>query len=783
MAEPTTRNTVFKTRPCLSARRATVLSLAGVLAVFFLANHRLVLGTATGKWDADSQFCPWQTLVADHARTGRLLLWNPWTNGGSPDFADPQFGAMSPINVIYGFITGGSEAAFRGLWLLLWLVGGLGMMVLAFHLGAPAWGAFIVAIAFHFSGFLTGHAEHTAYVHAFAALPWIVWRFDCALIHRRPGPAVQAGAIWGLSALAGYPGLVISNAGLVILWTLGRVGFNRSDRSAAAGTGRKHWSTAVGFLGLWLIVGAIVMSPTYVGFLVEMRGFTDRSGPLPRETAVASNALHPAAIASFASPYLPMLAWFNRPHLWPYNDVSSISVYCGGAVFWMAVVALVMRPTGWRWWLAAMGVLGLGLALGQTLPLRGWLYDLLPPTRFFRHPSIFRTYPIFVVLVLAAHASADFSNMLKRARPKPSRSPISPSEKRPDPDPAPSHRAAWTTVAASGWTASVLALATFAAVMASVKLRGPDVSMAWSHLLLSWSGVMVAAASARFAKYRKHLPMLMVIIAVGDALFSAHLSRHTIWTDDPNVLNSWTQLNRHHVGNLTVPGSRVIHIGPGITNKNLLLKVPVLQGYSPTSNRFHEQGLSSRPFIATATGPKAFWFAPDTATAMTHLSDATATAFWARAEQLTRPPLVVHPRTAMVQPVAAGEPGPFDNEDRARIQAAPAAHRIDVTITEYEPTRLVFSAHIPESGYLLITDRWARGWRATVNDRPTPVLGGNFIFRAIAVGVGSHTVVMTYHPFGYPTLLATSWILLALIVCATFDRWVVGKKFVRQSAA
>ena len=742
--------------------------------MFLLANHRLVLGTAAGQWDADSQFCPWQTLVADHARAGRLLLWNPWTNGGSPDFADPQFGAMSPINVIYGFVAGGSEAAFRGLWLLLWLTGGLGMMVLALHLGAPAWGAFIVAVAFHFCGFLTGHAEHTAYVHAFAALPWMIWRLDCGLMGRRLGPAVQAGAIWGLSALAGYPGLVMSNAGLVVLWTLGRVVFDGSHPPAQTEPNRTRWSSAVVVLGAWLLVGAIVMSPTYVGFLVEMRGFTDRAGPLPRETAVESNALHPAAIASLASPYLPMLAWFNRPDLWAYNDVSSISVYCGGVVFWMAVAGLVLRPTGWRWWLVGVGVLGLGLALGQTLPLRGWLYDLLPPARFFRHPSIFRSYLIFAVLILAAYASADVSNMLKRAGLRPSRLADSPVAENSEHDPSPSKPATWLAFAASGWIAGALAVVTFAVVMASVKFRGPDTSAAWTHLLLSWGGVMVAAGLARLVGCRKCLPVAMVLLAAVDVLFSAYLSRHTIWTDNPKVLNGWMRLDQHHVGDLDAGQQRVIHIGPGITNKNLLLKVPVLQGYSPTTNRFHEQGLKSRPFIAGATGAERFWFAPAAATATVHLSDATAAAFWVRADQLASLPLVIHQRQSMIQPAAVGRRGPSDDDERARIQALPAAQRIDVAIRQYDPARLALSVTVAEPGYILITDRWARGWRATIDGRPTPILGGNFIFRAIAVDTGSHMIVMTYHPFGYPALLATSWLLLALIVCATFYSFIVA---------
>ncbi len=151
------------------------------------------------------------------------MLWNPWSNAGSPDYADPQAGALSPICVIYGYLTGGSEAAFRWYWLTMWLGGGIGMLALARHLGAPAWGGLVVALGFTFSGFFTGNAEHTSWIHGYAFLPWIIRLWDEALRSRRYRPAIMAGALWGVSALAGHPSMILINAGLVALWLPGRL--------------------------------------------------------------------------------------------------------------------------------------------------------------------------------------------------------------------------------------------------------------------------------------------------------------------------------------------------------------------------------------------------------------------------------------------------------------------------------------------------------------------------------------------------------------------------------
>jgi hypothetical protein len=50
------------------------------------------------------------------------------------------------------------------------------MILLGRHLGAPASGACAIALDFAFSGFWTGHAEHTSTLYTISWLPSIVWR-------------------------------------------------------------------------------------------------------------------------------------------------------------------------------------------------------------------------------------------------------------------------------------------------------------------------------------------------------------------------------------------------------------------------------------------------------------------------------------------------------------------------------------------------------------------------------------------------------------------------------
>jgi uncharacterized membrane protein YfhO len=77
---------------------------------------------------------------------------------------------------------------------------------------------------------------------------------------------------------------------------------------------------------------------------------------------------------------------------------------------------------------------------------------------------------------------------------------------------------------------------------------------------------------------------------------------------------------------------------------------------------------------------------------------------------------------------------------------------------------LAFSISAPDDGWLLVTDRWARGWEATVNGLPAEVLGGDFLFRAIHISAGNDIVSFEYRPEFLKPMLTLSWGTLAVVL-------------------
>jgi uncharacterized membrane protein YfhO len=91
-----------------------------------------------------------------------------------------------------------------------------------------------------------------------------------------------------------------------------------------------------------------------------------------------------------------------------------------------------------------------------------------------------------------------------------------------------------------------------------------------------------------------------------------------------------------------------------------------------------------------------------------------------------------------------------------------------VRLERYAPDELAFAVEAPSDGWLLVTDRWARGWTAEVNGRPSTVYGGAFLFRAVEVRAGGNHIRMVYDPYGVRPLVVASWGTLLVVAAWSF---------------
>ena len=714
-------------------RGAWLLAVLWLCALFFAIENRLIAGAGVPAWDARDLHAPNQILLADHARAGRLLFWNPWTQAGSPSFADPQSGTFSPVSVALGAWTGGSARGFTILWLSHWLLGGLGILALAARLGAPPWGALVPAIGWLYCGLYVGQAQHVPILISFSYLPLILLRLDVAAREERwLLPAVQAGALWGLSALSGYPAMTILNPAFAASWVALRWRGGSPMRAGAI-------ALAFG------IVGGIVLAPSYTAILHETIGYSDSSGPKTREVAIGSDALDPGAFATFASPHLLAVKLAN-PRLWPRTDVTMCSLYCGASVLCLALLAVAGGTRSrFRLGLVALAALSAALAVGDATPLRGWLYDLFPPSRFFRHAALFRVYTMFAVVVLAACGTIDLWRALANG-----------------------DRAPWRRFAVVSAGAALVAIAAFAWVVREAPYSGTNAGLARLHVVSVWLGIAVFSLVGPALERRRHgLAALALLFMVSSDAVVTHALSPTLYSTHRGLLFAWSGLEglRSPSLDLTPHGlTRMLEtqFGGEPSGMNVALKIATFRGYDSLRNSFHERWLDIPVLVSAALqeerGRPRTWFASEAPEIP--LNDEAWQRFAARAEQIQSLPLVLHRRETMLgatsEDAALPDPSTF-----------PAAQPIAAVVERYTPEELAIEVDCPRAGWILVTDRWARSWRATVDGAEVPIFGGDFLFRAVRVHAGVNRVRFRYEPSSYLLLTAISWSTLAVVAVAS----------------
>ncbi|MGB7156466.1 MAG: hypothetical protein WBD40_00285, partial [Tepidisphaeraceae bacterium] len=98
----------------------------------------------------------------------------------------------------------------------------------------------------------------------------------------------------------------------------------------------------------------------------------------------------------------------------------------------------------------------------------------------------------------------------------------------------------------------------------------------------------------------------------------------------------------------------------------------------------------------------------------------------------------------------------------------------EVTYVAPSPEEVRVRVRRGSGGWLVVSDAFAPGWRATIHDQPEPLVAAFGVLRAVAIPAGSVEVVFKYEPVewrravlmsgggGVVTLLLLGWALLRL---------------------
>ena len=415
-----------------------LLILAIITLVFFWPLLLQGRWLPQGGGDLVSFLWPQYHFAAESIKSGSIPVWNPYLYSGAPFLADNQSGVLYPINLLAFLIFPSvTYQVMEGLVIFhIWLAGacmyaGLRLWPLTPRPplpnsksefgrgGSPTpnpspendeaifrGGALLGAVAFMFNDVMITHIGNLNLLAAAAWLPLVLALLARGLARGSVRPTVLSGVVFAIALLAGHAqmtAITLIGMAVVAAWQiLRRVTALTDERrhrlKSTADNESRLKADSLGrvlLLSMLALIVAFGLSAAQLLPSLEMTQYSLRAG-LSYEEATAYS-LPPIALASTFSPLL-----FGRgasAFIGSWQRVET--TFIGVIPLLLASRAFTRKRSNPAWFFAALGVIGLLIALGKYTPVYS-IVHALPVLNGLRVPARFVLLTNFSLAALAA---------------------------------------------------------------------------------------------------------------------------------------------------------------------------------------------------------------------------------------------------------------------------------------------------------------------------------------------------------------------------------------------
>jgi hypothetical protein len=751
----------------LAGRRPLWFSVAVMaVAVAALFGPALLSGQMIGGPDARNVHYPFETLIANAFRAGRLPFWNPYLFGGTPALAHPQALAFYPPQMLLRSILP-IDGAISWSIALHALIGGLGMVGLGRRFGLHPWISLLCGLSLLLGSTVTLQvsAGHVWLLYAFTWMPLAWLLIDIAIQDKSLIALVGAAVAVACLLLTGHITFPAYVLGLISAYEL----FTSLRMARASIRPARTFLLAAGHLaliyGLGLGLAAIQVVPSLV--LAGQSGLAGGYDPL----AADSMALKPDQMLAWVSPDLAF-AVFSGGKLTQRHDLlwHEWVVYAG-------LLPLIAMPLAFSrkerrpvaLFLIGMAGLALWLALGRAGLLYGWLYDLIPAFRSLRIPP--RALVIWMPAILLL-TGLGLQSLLDRV--------VSPV-------------LFWLTTL-GGLVVSGFLIALSASLWAAGQRGWPLLAQGGISGMVV-SGIFLACAvvlALHLHEGRSPAAILLAALIVVCADLFYQDARDIVWAPPPAApaLDApiWQEVQAE--GSRIMPLPYISHTNwEGQNNAWMPARIPSVFGYDsvvlgdyirfynasmkhPETDRRAASFLNVRVFY---TGkPVAFaGQGVDSIDAgkiyLYRNSEAIGHAVWVdqvrvipeegAALAALQAPEFSYTTTVILPEALRLDPGP--------------PGRASITVTGADPITggLTVQTRTPREGVLVFSEAYYSERRIRVDGLDQPVLKANTAFMAVRLPAGEHTVEMYYQPTSFLIGLAISGIAGAICMGLVVVEW------------
>jgi hypothetical protein len=726
-------------------------------------------------------------FLSNQLRSGVIPKWVPYVYGGVPLHANPG-STYYPTRLLLMFLLPDSRI-FPALLLTQFAIGGIGMYVLARELGARTWIAFVAGLAFMFTGItMSGvYSGHDGRIIVATFSPLVFFCLHRGMRTGRIAPFVGLAATLGFSLLCFQ---IQSNYYLLIAaaaWTL-----FCAWQFRAAGAPRILMR-----LGLALAAVAFAFALAAVNFLP----FLDYVAESPRGAAggrgyeySTSFSMPPAEISGFAIPE-------QQGTLGTYHGKSFFkqhTEYVGALVIAMLLLGVYFSRRSRYWaFFAATALLALSMSLGGYTSIYKLYYNFLPGVNKFRAPSISLFLVSMSLVIMAALTLEAIAKVRDNA----------PEEEKAARRAGKGAKVRTESDFARYLTLGVVAIGVLM-VLVSQTIPSPlGEALGWirfglfliivGFLLYSWISGRITSRAVAMALCVVTLADLWIVTR---KFFQTVKPPDEVFAPDDVVQYLRSQQDSDRVWVFPFGGPSVYHgseqVGQNrIPLRNYLMHFGFEQAGGEHGNqleRFNKYAgagekvyvdwhnfagwpafMSAANIRYIVSGVELQLFNPDSTKSQDIQEVFRGSAIVYRNNKVLPRAFVVGdarviPNTDSAlafMKIRSWDPRQTAVVDRPLGITLPAAPLIDSTvITERKPDKVVVRTTTNRAALLVLGDVYAHGWKAWVDDKPTPIVITNVAFRGVPVTTGTHTVRFEFDPEALTTGRTISLVLLVILI-------------------
>lgn len=350
-----------------------------LLAVIVVVFREVAFFVHPLKWDALDCTMPWKYFISTCFADGVFPFWNPYQHLGYPFYGDAQSTLYYPVTLIMTYFHGYSFKMQAFDYIFHVWAGAVGMYLLGRTFKFNEIIAFILALAYAFSGFMVGNAQHIYWIVSAAWLPFVVLFYLRLQEDRKIWQALVLSFFLYLMISGGYPAFVIVLAYIFVI-----VFIVQGIKLLLERKRKEFWE----YTGLHTVVFAVTigLSMLYLVSVLDNYDFASRADGL----SLAQILFSPFSFESFLSFLLPLTTIKGFEVFG--TDMSMANGYIGLFVFVFFILSLFTKKDVRQRIILMISIICLIISVGEKTYLREFLYHYIPLFDTFRFPSAFRLF-------------------------------------------------------------------------------------------------------------------------------------------------------------------------------------------------------------------------------------------------------------------------------------------------------------------------------------------------------------------------------------------------------